>query len=238
MHLTDGQAHQVVLYALDWDGQGRSETVQAFDDATGALVDTRTVSTFEGGAYLVWNLQGNVTLKVTRTGGLNAVVSGLFFDSANPTSTPTPTPTPSATPTRTPTPTATPTRTPTPTPSATLTQTPTPTATAKKHLQVRISLSYTTAMLSQVSGRSIITCTVKNDAGRPVVSQIVSVEKAAAVEGPYTTWVSKKTNVKGQGLHPYAQPKNNWYVRCSAAGNVSATKLIGGSASATSGRKR
>ena len=173
-----------------------------------------------------------------------------------PTSTPTPTatatPTPSATPTRTPTPTATPTRTPTPsatptstptptataTPRPTATPTPTPTAKPKKRLHVTIRLSYTTATLSQVSGRSIITCTVKDDAGRPVVSQTVSVEKAAAVEGSYTTWVSKKTNVKGQGLYPYAQPKNNWYVRCSAAGNVSATKLIVGSASASAARKR
>ena len=121
VHLTDGQAHQVALYALDWDSQGRSETVQAFDDATGALVDTRTVTSFQGGTYLVWNLQGNVTLKVTSR---NPVVSGLFFDSANPPPTPPPTPRPTVTPTATPRPTATPP----PTPSATPTRTPTPTA--------------------------------------------------------------------------------------------------------------
>ena len=171
-----------------------------------------------------------------------------------PTATPTrtPTPTPSAPPTRTPTPTATPTRTPTPAPtstpaptatatpipSATPTRTPKPTPTPKKRFHVTIGLSSTTATLSQVSGRSIITCTVKNDAGRPVVSQIVSVEKAAAATGPYTTWLSKQTNMKGQGLYPYAQPKNSWYVRCSAAGNVSGSKRIIGSASATARRKR
>ena len=125
-----------------------------------------------------------------------------------------PTPTPSPTPTSTPRPTATPM--------------PTPTPKSKKRLHVTISLSSTTATLSQVSGRSIITCTVKDDAGRPVVSQTVSVEKAAAVEGPYTTWVSKKTNVKGQGLYPYAQAKNNWYMRCSTAGYVSVSKMIKG----------
>ena len=52
VHLTDGQAHQVALYALDWDAgaaNARTETVQAIDDATGAVLDTRTVSTFRGG---------------------------------------------------------------------------------------------------------------------------------------------------------------------------------------------
>ena len=87
---------------------------------------------------------------------------------------------------------------------------------------------YVTAKLTQMSGHSVIACIVKDSAGQAVVSQIVSVEKAAAVAGPYTTWMSKKTNVKGQALLPYAQPRNTWYVRCSAAGYVSQTKVIKG----------
>jgi hypothetical protein len=86
IHLTDGQAHQVALYALDWDNSqnGRQETVQAIDDVTGTVLDTRTLSAFSGGAYLVWNLQGNVTLKVTNNAGStnNAAISGVFFDPA------------------------------------------------------------------------------------------------------------------------------------------------------------
>jgi len=284
VHLTDGQAHQVALYALDWDTANyRSETVQVIDDTTGALLDTRTLTTFQGGAYLVWNLQGNVTLKVTNRTPANAVVSGLFFDSANPTSTPTPTPrptvtptatptptrtpTPTATPTRTPTPTATatprptatptprptvtptaaPTRTPTPTPSVTPTQTPTPsvtptrtptpiaTATPSPTVTPRL---YVTARLSQVSGHSVITCTVKDSGGRAVKSQKVSVEKAATLSGPYAVWMSKRTNVQGQALFPYAMPKKSWYVRCDAAGNVSESKQIIGSTPGTAGRRR
>ena len=40
-------------------------------------------ASFRGGDYLVWDLQGNVTLKFTNTGGggNNAVLSGLFFGS-------------------------------------------------------------------------------------------------------------------------------------------------------------
>ena len=30
--------------------------------------------------WLLWNLSGHVTIRVTRTGGANAVVSGIFFN--------------------------------------------------------------------------------------------------------------------------------------------------------------
>ena len=87
---------------------------------------------------------------------------------------------------------------------------PTPTPTATPRLLV-------TAKLSQVSGHSIITCTVKNSSGKAVSSQKVTVQKAAAITGPFADWMSKKTNVNGQALLPYAQPTYTWYVRCAAA---------------------
>ena len=62
-----------------------------------------------------------------------------------------------------------------------------------------------TAKLTQMSGHLVIACIVKDSAGQAVASQIVSVEKAAALAGPYTTWMSKKTNVKGQALLPYGR---------------------------------
>ena len=86
--------------------------------------------------------------------------------------------------------------------------TPTPTATPQR---------YVTAKLSQVSGQSVITCTVKTSRGRAVPSQIVSVQKAAAITGPFADWMSKKTNIKGQALLPYAQPTYTWFARCAAA---------------------
>ena len=49
------------------------------DDLTGTVLDTRALSGFQGGQYLVLNLSGSVTLRVTVTAGLNAVASGLFF---------------------------------------------------------------------------------------------------------------------------------------------------------------
>ena len=77
--------------------------------------------------------------------------------------------------------------------------TPTPTATPQR---------YVTAKLSQVSGQSVITCTVKDSRGRAVPSQKVSVQTASAPQGPYSVWMSKKTNAKGQALFPYAPSRS------------------------------
>jgi hypothetical protein len=78
---TDGATHQLAVYCLDWDGNGaRAETLSITDGATGAVLDTRNVSSFQNGQYLVWTLSGHVVLNVTHTAGDNAVISGLFFD--------------------------------------------------------------------------------------------------------------------------------------------------------------
>ena len=90
--------------------------------------------------------------------------------------------------------------------------TPTPTATP---------CPLVTARLTQVSGHLVIACTVTDSSGLAVPSQIVSVQKAPAVTGPFAIWMSKKTNVNGRALLPYAQPMYTWYVRCATACNVS-----------------
>jgi hypothetical protein len=79
INLTDGQTHQIALYCLDWDALNRSERIDVLDSATGGVLDTRNVSTFSNGQYLVWNIAGHVKLRITNAGGLNAVASGLFF---------------------------------------------------------------------------------------------------------------------------------------------------------------
>ena len=78
--LTDGQPHQMGLYLLDWDQASRMENVTVLDAATGAVLDTRSISNFANGEYLVWQVRGNVVVRVTNEpGSINAVVSGLFF---------------------------------------------------------------------------------------------------------------------------------------------------------------
>jgi hypothetical protein len=79
VNLTDGNTHQVEVYALDWDDLGRAETITLTDANSGAVLDTRKISGFSSGEWLVWNLTGNVLVTVTQTGNQNAVISGLFF---------------------------------------------------------------------------------------------------------------------------------------------------------------
>jgi hypothetical protein len=79
LNLTDGKPHQVSLYLLDFDSTVRSETVAILDAVSGTALNTQSASSFNGGQYLVWNVTGHVTIKMTRVGGSNAVVSGVFF---------------------------------------------------------------------------------------------------------------------------------------------------------------
>src|SRR5262249_34748990 len=46
INLSDGQVHQVAAYFLDWDTSSRSERIDVLDAVTGAVLDTRSVSSF------------------------------------------------------------------------------------------------------------------------------------------------------------------------------------------------
>ena len=78
--LQDARPHQVALYFLDHDTQSRAETIQVENAATGAVLDTRRMSYFVFGQYLIWNVTGHVKFVVTQNSGRNAVVGGIFFD--------------------------------------------------------------------------------------------------------------------------------------------------------------
>ncbi|BDI33099.1 hypothetical protein CCAX7_51500 [Capsulimonas corticalis] len=77
----DAAVHQVALYGVDWDANGRSETIQVVDGATGAVLDTEELNTYVAGKYLVWNVQGQVIFRVSVTSHwTNPALSGVFFD--------------------------------------------------------------------------------------------------------------------------------------------------------------
>jgi hypothetical protein len=80
VNLTDGKAHRVALYLLDWDSTARTETVSVLDAPSGTVLNSQTFSSFHNGVYVSWSVQGNVIFRVTKMGGVNAVVSGIFFD--------------------------------------------------------------------------------------------------------------------------------------------------------------
>ena len=80
LNLTDGNTHQVAIDLLDWDwGGARAERVDVVDASTNAVLDTRSITGFQAGQYMVWSLKGHVKFMINLVGGVNAVVSGIFF---------------------------------------------------------------------------------------------------------------------------------------------------------------
>jgi subtilase family serine protease len=79
VNLTDGKVHQIALYLLDWDNAGRAESISIADATTGTVLDSRTLSSFSNGEYLVWNVSGHVKITTTLLSGTNTVLSGIFF---------------------------------------------------------------------------------------------------------------------------------------------------------------
>jgi len=82
VNITDGNAHQVALYALDWDSSARSETINVLDAVTGAVLNSEVLpaGSFHNGEYLVWTVTGNVQFQIVYDAGANDVISGIFFD--------------------------------------------------------------------------------------------------------------------------------------------------------------
>lgn len=76
---TDQAVHQVAIYCLDWNGKSRVETISVLDGTSKAVLDTRSVSNFTNGIYLLWNVTGHVKLRIMRSAGPNAVISGVFL---------------------------------------------------------------------------------------------------------------------------------------------------------------
>ena len=80
VNVMDGNSHRMSMYFMDFDHNGRSQTVEILDATTGAVLDTRTVSSFDDGKYLVWDIKKSVKVRLTRIAGFNATMQGLFFD--------------------------------------------------------------------------------------------------------------------------------------------------------------
>lgn len=76
----DQLTHRLALYFLDWDKQGRAQEVEIFDSDGGRRLDAQTLSEFQNGKYMIWEITGQVTIHISRRTGPNVVLSGLFFD--------------------------------------------------------------------------------------------------------------------------------------------------------------
>ena len=74
---------QVALYFVDWDHQDRSAAVELFDYSSKKLIQpVQIISDFRGGKYLIYEYNKSVRFRINQVRGINAVLSGIFFDSS------------------------------------------------------------------------------------------------------------------------------------------------------------
>ncbi|MBI3921278.1 MAG: hypothetical protein HY318_07670 [Armatimonadetes bacterium] len=79
----DGKPLRLTLYLLDYDHNGREMEVVLTDDMGARLSGARASKPeTDSGVYLKWEVTGPVTVQVRKLAGYNAVVSGVFIDSA------------------------------------------------------------------------------------------------------------------------------------------------------------
>ena len=78
--------HQVSIYMMYWTLHPRDVKVEVSDKTTGAVLDTREPMDTYSGKWLVWNVRGAVTIRLTKVSDW-PVVNGIFFDAVQ-TSTP------------------------------------------------------------------------------------------------------------------------------------------------------
>jgi hypothetical protein len=78
LNFTDQVSHQVAIYCMDWSSFGPRSQVITVLDSNNNVLDTRTISNFVSGEYLVWNVVGHVKIRATAIIG-NSVIEGIFF---------------------------------------------------------------------------------------------------------------------------------------------------------------
>jgi hypothetical protein len=76
----DAHPTRLSLYFHDWLGPGRAEQIQILDAATAETLDTREITSFTEGAYLTWNIRGQVRVVIRSRNDYNTIVSAIFFD--------------------------------------------------------------------------------------------------------------------------------------------------------------
>ena len=76
LQVTDGKAHRVAIYALDWDTTNRTQRIDVIDVGSNQIINTQLPTPFHDGKYFVWLITGHVQIRFTNlANGLNAVAS-------------------------------------------------------------------------------------------------------------------------------------------------------------------
>jgi len=79
---------RIAVYCLDWDLSNRAQTVEIRDYfggdtyIEGELLDSRSVSAFGNGKWLIWDVTGSIVLRISTNSLSSCVRSGVFFGPA------------------------------------------------------------------------------------------------------------------------------------------------------------
>ncbi len=89
VNITDGNTHEVSLYAYDLFNTGDIQNITIKDVTSGAVLSSQGLSNFNSGVYQRWEISGHVTIVVSgKTSSLPAVINGFFFDPPPPVTAP------------------------------------------------------------------------------------------------------------------------------------------------------
>lgn len=80
VNLTDGNPHQVAVFAIDAPSQGRTENLAVLNGSS--VLDSETVSAYTRGKWVVWTITGHVTIQATGSTGNNPVITAIYFGGA------------------------------------------------------------------------------------------------------------------------------------------------------------
>ena len=67
VNITDGAAHQLALYLVDWDTTARAQRMEVRDAVSGTLLDVQNASSYNSGQYWIWHITGHVTITLVKT---------------------------------------------------------------------------------------------------------------------------------------------------------------------------
>lgn len=77
----DTLLHTLSLYFVDYDMQHRRSAMEIFNlDNLNIIAPVQLISHYENGKYIRFSCKGSIRIRINQVRGVNAAVSGLFFD--------------------------------------------------------------------------------------------------------------------------------------------------------------
>jgi hypothetical protein len=70
------------MYFLDWDTNARIQQIELLDPKNDSVLSKKDIHDFKDGVYLSWHISRAVKVRISNSGSINAVVNGIFFDTA------------------------------------------------------------------------------------------------------------------------------------------------------------